>query len=1456
MHTFDAKPNETHVVGIDLGSSAVKVALLASGPDGGRPRLRHTATQPLKGRPRTILADLLTAEILDHVPPKQAAVAVTGYAQGLLSDLVDLVRTNEVVATAAGVKHFLPSAATVLDLGGQFTKWIRLTDPTRGLVSDCALNGLCAAGSGVFLAQQATRLKLDIETLGQMAAEADRGATIAGRCSVFAKSDMIHLQQKGTPIDEIAYGLCLALVRSFVSTVIGDKKVDSPLALVGGGASNPGLVRAIRHVLEMDRQRAIVITEHAFVGAVGAALLGAQADRQDLDDIVSRLRRPRPSRQPTDDSVGVGTPAEPETLTPLSPPATLAAAAGRDEDPGIEQLTKHGPIEAILGVDVGSVSTNLVVLSPELEVLLGVYLATRGRPVEVLAEGLAALKRRFGDRFRILAAGATGSGRHLAERLLGMDVVHNEITAQMVSAAHYFPGVDTIFEIGGQDSKYISARAGRLSAFEMNKICAAGTGSFLEEQAERLGVQIIGEFAERAFESEHPLPLGSRCTVFMDTELVRALQRGATVEDLCAGLAYSIVKNYLEKVVAGRPVGDRIVFSGGTASNNAVVAAFGKTLDRPIHVHPYNRIAGAIGAGMLAQNAIRERRTGPPKSAFRGLDAIRDYTIKTFECRKCPNRCSVNRVTVADRVAHFGDACERYASHDNATRSDAPVESARADLGDLFERRATLLAEHLPPSRAQHRTRIGLPMASLNLELAPLWATLLDELGFDPVLSGRTTPEILAAGGHGLPPEVCLPLKLAAGHVESLLQKGIEQIFFPVVLEMVPRTPDDVVHTCLYAQLIPEFARMTHGARILAPEICLSDDQGRLEAVREIARTLARPTAAVGQALQRAIQVQRSFMRCRRELGRRALDTNLTKALVVMGKSYNCHDPFLNLDLARHLRRLGLFAIPFDMLPLDEVELEQRWKVVPWRFNRDQLRTLKLIETDGRLFPLLVTNFGCGPDAFTLKHLEELSAGRPHLVLEFDEHRGEAGLITRLEALRDEIEEYQKETGLRAPSTRSTVDNTLREARGHRCFIPWYCDHAAIYGALLESGGVQVELLPPPGKEVLQLAEEVGSGKECHPYTLTAAEAAHLARTARAEPGDLFYIPGLVTPCLMCQYGDATRLLLRAMGEKGLKVWDPYIAQFEPLVGMTGLISFYEGLLAVDMLMIAACRFRPYEKEKGSVERAHAQNISRIAAAVRSQSDIARAFAESISRLKEIALSPAPRRPLVGVAGDFYTRINPIGNSGLFARLEAMGCEVWPFPYFSGHEDFSRHRGAMRSWSRAQPGQALWHLLAAGTLQCRADALIQALDPELAERCVEPAPARLVELARPFLGPWTNPLVLANVGKMLDFIDRGAQGVINAIGLNCMVGIGSDGALQAIRRAHPHIPMVTLAYGGTEGPSQKIRLETFVHQVQARAAIDQPHANDLHADDSGASIEHPGTGGDVPGGVSERMEMP
>jgi predicted CoA-substrate-specific enzyme activase len=1417
-------------LGIDLGSVNVKVAWLSE--EQTPLEAAPVAWTPARGRTFQALEELLTTSMASHIDGRPLCLSVTGIAQDLMRGLVPSVQTNEVVATATAVARSFPGTRTIIDVGGQFTKWILLDSDQ---VADFALNGLCAAGSGAFLEQQAARLGLTAAELGRLASTASRGAAVAGRCSVFAKSDMIHLQQKGTPVEEIAFGVCLALARTFAATVLNGRPVEPPLALVGGGAANPGLVRALRQVLGLAPEEIFIPEGYQTIGALGAALAAGECQPTRLEAVLETLRRRARTSSSRTELGG---------LPPLEPWAEPVEAP--DEDP---PRRAPGPIKVYLGVDVGSVSTNVVLIDHSSgEVLQGIYLPTRGRPIDVLDQALDLVKAKYGDDLEVLALGSTGSGRHLAARALGADTVINEITAQMTSAARYFPKVDTVFEIGGQDSKYIGAREGRLAGFEMNKICAAGTGSFLEEQAERLGVRIKGDFSEQALEAPRPHDLGSRCTVFMDMELVSAQQRGVPLGDICAGLAYSIARNYLDKVVARRPIGDTVVFQGGTASNQSVVAAMRALTGKRIVVHPYNRISGAIGAALLAARDIA--RT-PRPSRFRGYDACHGATTRSFECKKCTNRCQVTRVSVGGTISHFGDTCERYSERDgreqgpgvrdqgsgkgrDPRQTDQSLWSMLSIFGrgqgrgkdhstsrersNLFAEREALLKQHMPPRRPG-RPRVILPLASHHLELAPFWATAFEELGYDVSLTPPSSPELIELGSAGLPAEVCLPIKVAAGHARTALAEPADLVLFPSVLELPDRTGDGATHTCFYSQELPHLLALEGQGegRLMIPQCSLSTSRGGVrEVVQELVRLLGVAPRRAWYAARRGLAAQRGFERARATLGRQALEKLGDRAVVILGRPYNLHDPLLNLDLARRLGQLGLPAIPMDLMPLEDVRLGRRYDRIMWRYTRDQLRALELIRQRPGLFPLWVTSFGCGLDAFAFKHLEEHLARKPSLTLEFDEHRGEAGLVTRLEAFLDEIDEHLTHPSLHARPRRPKPSPPSLSGR---FVIPHISEHAFAAAATFRAAGFDAQVLPPPDDQTVKLGEAHSTGGECHPWVIMAGELIRWATSDQTLRGDVFYYPQAINPCLIGQYGDGHRALLSRLGlDDRLQVFAfPGVGLANQLGGPAAL-HMYEGIAAMDLLISAACHVRPYERRPGAVGKVHWENVHLVCETLASGKRALPAMKQAIEQLMAVPRRDDERpRPLVGVCGDLYTSTSPIGNANLFARLEELGCEVWAHPSLSNLID-AGSRFNFEHWvNRGQLGRSALEYLASFATWNRSKPLRQMLPPELARIALDPPPLETRRRAARYLGQRSNNILIDPVAKMVDFAEGGADGIINAVGLGCMMGTIADGVMRRMRQDYPDLPMVTLAYGCTEGPSQRVKLETFVHQVHQRA---------------------------------------
>ncbi len=662
-------------------------------------------------------------------------------------------------------------------------------------------------------------------------------------------------------------------------------------------------------------------------------------------------------------------------------------------------------IEAYLGIDIGSVSTNLVVTDAAGNLLKEIYLPTQGRPIEVVDRGLKEIEAELGTWLDIRGVGTTGSGRELIGELVGADTVNDEITAHKTGAMHVcqqmgMEPVDTIFEIGGQDSKFIRIEKGVVVDFTMNEACAAGTGSFLEEQAEKLGISIKEEFARLALASANPARLGERCTVFMERDVTALLLKGAEVGDLAAGLAYSVALNYLNRVVRGRKIGNVIFFQGGTAYNDAVAAAFSQVLGKRIVVPPHNGVIGAIGMALIA----RDRMKGADRpSRFRGYDLYRvQFTARDFVCRACSNYCDMKEFIIEGERTYWGDQC-----------SDKFRKRARSDrkpiLEDLLDYREKLLEEVLLPARGS-RPSVGIPRTMFYYDRFPFWCAYFQELQFNVVLSATTDRKISTRGEELAVAQPCFPVQVAHGHVLDLLDKGVDYLLLPntVNAEAPPSGVDS--HLCPWNQTLPFVVRAvpqveSARTRLLIPTVHFRFGRKHVEKeLAEFARSLGISRKLSDRAVTAGYAAQGAFTDAVLEAGAQALaqlKESGEPALVLVGRPYNLYDRSVNCDILRKLRALyGVNVLPMDFLPLDFEDITEVNANMYWNSGRRILAAAQLTRRHRNLHLVYISNFKCGPDSYIKSFLDD-AAGKPSLVLQFDGHSNDAGFITRCEAYLD-----------------------------------------------------------------------------------------------------------------------------------------------------------------------------------------------------------------------------------------------------------------------------------------------------------------------------------------------------------------------------------------------------------------------------------------------------------------------
>ncbi|MHC4575335.1 MAG: acyl-CoA dehydratase activase [Planctomycetota bacterium] len=1328
-------------------------------------------------------------------------VAATGSAGRFLARLAGITFVNEVPAQAAAVCRLYPQLqqATIIEMGGQDSKLIFVSaERGRHQVRDFALNTVCAAGTGSFLDQQAQRLGINIEgQFGELALQSRTVPRMAGRCSVFAKSDMIHLQQQATPICDIIAGLCLALARNLKSNLGCGRQFVRPIVFTGGVAANMGVVKALQQVFELAEGELIVPADHFFTGAIGAVLVARgrpdASDRIDLDKIDSYLAERGAAMRDAPRRERLGKPS-------LPPP----------ESPVCEHLLAD-------------------------RILAKAYLMTAGQPLEAIRQGLDLVGRKVAGKVKILGAASTGSGRYLTGDFIGADVVINEITAQAAGAAIVNPEVDTIFEIGGQDSKYISLKNGVVVDFEMNHACAAGTGSFLEEQAQRLDINIDKEFAQRAFESDSPIKLGERCTVFMESDLLSYQQQGAKTEDLVAGLSYSIVANYLNRVVGRRRIGSNICFQGGTAFNKAVWAAFEKVTGKPIMVPDHHEVTGALGAADIAAEYMEKRaaeRGKPVISKFRGFENLvsLDYSVQSFTCEHCPNHCEIKKVQLPDaEPLYYGSRCDRYNLKKKAQRTKG--------LG-AFEYRERVLFEYAglagkEQPRGEANVKIGIPMALIYWQLLPMFARFFRALGLEVVVSSRTDKRIIRLGVELVTAQPCFPVKVAYGHIAELIEKGVDYIFLPSIVSMTASFPENRHNQlCPYVQSMgyqaqTAFAERFGETRILAVPLRLGEGQKLIRRTfGELGRKLRVSAAAVGRAVDEAFSAQERFERALKQKGREILGRLGPdgKLFVLISRPYNGCDDGLNLQLPRKLADLGVETIPMDMLDLSEAQLGDEWlhERVYWSYGQKILRAAEIIKDDPRLFAIYLSNFSCGPDSFIMTFFKDIMGRKPCLQLEIDEHSADAGVITRLEAFLESLKNYQGAPERKeAPAKKPAPVRSL--SRERTLYIPYMGDCAYGVVACLKAYGQPAEVMPIADETALLQGRAFTSGKECLPCAITSGDMLKVTNAEGFDPEKAaFFMPAASGPCRFGMYSCLHRLILRYAGADGVAVIAPnqdsgFYAELRANLGTSGvrLLSgggfmkdIWVAIAGVDLLRRLILRIRPFARDPRYAQQVYEKLLGQWLEVVerrRTLSEMAELMGTIAEYFAAVPLDGALRKPRIGIVGEIYVRSHPFANLDVVARLEELGatCDLASLAEWIYYTNFTRSRMAVR---RGRIRDFLTNRIQ--------DYLQHKIEKKLAEplekrfgTLAEGPIEHVLELARPYLDDSFEGEAVLSVGF---------GGVVNVMPFTCMPSTIVSTQTRRISADCGDMPILSLSFDGQEDPTLTTRLEAFVEQVRQR----------------------------------------
>lgn len=1169
-------------------------------------------------------------------------------------------RCDNQMALIYGVRHLHGPAGTILVIGGE--RFGALFFDENGRYRNYRTNTSCAAGTGSFLDQQARRLKLaSASELGGMA-DRNQGTTpkIATRCAVFAKTDLVHAQQEGYDLSQICDGLCRGLARNVIDTLFVKEKPLAPLVFTGGVSLNPAVVRHLEDCLGLRIQ----VYHQSIHGALGAGLdlMNALEEKGSTSRAV-RDSIPAPSRQPYfydrlelkqsdypdfSRDKGYCFPSPDPDLTDVE------ATIYRDLEPG----SRHS---AWLGLDIGSTSTKGILIDLEGAPLAGFYTRTAGRPIRAMQNVLAALDDYFrkGDlSVDIRDAAVTGAGRKLVGKVIGAGSILDEITAHARAAWEIEPGVDTIIEIGGQDSKFTLVNNRSVTFSVMNTVCAAGTGSFIEELAERLGVP-LADYADRAGRARSPL-VSDRCTVFMERDINHFLREGYSTDELLAAVLHSICENYLTKVAVEGRIGRKVLFQGATAKNKALAAAFEKRLDRPIVVSKYCHLTGAWGAALM----LADRQAS--FSAFRGIELYRNpIPVRTEVCELCTNHCKITVAEVAGETAAYGFLCGR--DYEDKQR----VSANRSGFDLLKQRKAVFRFPSETPESAP--VIVGLPAALYMVEDLPFWEKFFDRLGFRTLTSEQAT-DAAVEGKRIADAEFCSPMAALHGHVAWLAER-VDFIFLPIYLERKAEDKTSRRQYCYYSQYAPPLASIIDPkveARLISPLVyyLYSGFHTRMQIYRALKQQMGGQITwfKVSEAFQSA---QQYFQEAKKRIKTLFSDrAGLGEVNVVfLGRPYTVLQPAMNKGVPNIFARFGVKTFFQDMLeidPVDDEAMKPLLEEVHWHYSAEILAATRHVARTRGLYPVLITSFKCSPDSFIISYFKKLMEAhkKPYLILQLDEHDSNLGYETRIEAALRSFENHHRQK--RGPTIVS-YPPALQPRRektliGKTLFLPRWDDMTNdLMAANLRSEGLDVRVLRP-SENSLRKGLRVNTG-QCIPLNIMAQEFIDNVESEGLDPEKavLWTVQSKLS-CNLALFPFHIKTILddHQKGFEKSGVYTGYLSFIDISVKLP--LNTYFAIMFAGMIRKIGCRIRPYEVQTGRTERTIAQ-AKRIMIETfegrRSKSDAVR---EVVSLFQKIETA-GRRRPKVAVFGDLYVRDNEVMNQRLYHFIEKTGGEVITTPY-------------------------------------------------------------------------------------------------------------------------------------------------------------------------------------------------
>lgn len=1252
-------------VGIDVGKITVKAVLLEK--ENGKTKIKRTFWKPHRQEFEKVLEELREKwHLSENIP-----VVCTGKFR----QHFPFFPVVERVAQEKAIRFFYPNEdITAVRIGGGGFSVLKVSpsEPT-----EYRKNHECASGVGNFLDQILERIGLDVISADRNLDDSVKGIKITSRCGVTLKSEFTHWLNVGQPQQEVVAGLFDATALNALNLAL-KTRISQRVIIIGGLSSVKRIVQTIRESLPDDIK--VEVPEYAlFFEAIGAGLL-AQELQSNPKKIFFRVQKK-------------------EKLEDLTFFPSLKESL-QNVKKFEEERKEYNPSQGflVLGLDIGSTGSKLVLFGDSL--VFDSYTETKGNPVGAVKELMSGIPQDL--RGRIGAVGCTGSGREIVAGLLKSSLpesqrdrvfVLNEIAAHAQGALYYDKDVDTIVDIGGQDAKFTRLEHGRIIDSCMNTVCSAGTGSFLAEQLQLLGISDVKKFGEIALNSPRAVDLGQHCAVFISERIDEARRKGATLEEIIAGLYYSIARNYTNRVKGLREYGNKIFLQGKPAENLALACALSKVSGKEIIVPPSPGLMGALGIAILAKKEIGSRVNETPALDFERffsakVVAKREFTCKSKEGCIIGNLCPIQQIEVEigkERVVYFwGGACDKW----EKTKSKNTL---LAKAPRPFLEREKLIREIVKDQVAFPKdATVGIPRGLETEEILPLAVTFFHSLGFRTKILETTGLDVLERGARLSHTTLCAPFQLMGGQAE-VLDKECQYLFLPKVIE-IAETEKNLcparTYVCPLSQAVPDMLCSRIESKILRPQFDFKKGYFQ-KSVREeflkMGKILGCKKEQVKDAFEKAVFSQIEFEKECRSIGERSLEfaeKNRIPAVVILGHPYVVNSPLFLAGIPECIYENQAIALPADCYPLKEKNdyLER----IYWGYGKRLLQIAYEVRRRKNVYPLWLSVYSCGPDSFLIHFFQWICEGKPYTILESDAYSGNAGFKTRVEAFLYGIKNYK------APETekindfsnfRSDYPLSEIKSKKSKVVIPWMGEGSLALASLLRGEGINAKALPLETKKELEVGRRVTSGKECLPMILTIGNFLnHLDSFEKEdENSEIYYfMPRAGGPCRFGMYHLLSQIILEKLGlSERVKVVSPSSEtgyQKEVQARFSLLAKFWASALYVDFLKDAFLQIRALEKRKGFAKILfdfYLQELLKLLEkgktdflGIRDLWGILPLAKRAVSCFRCLDLDEEKKnKPVVLVTGEIFVRLNDFANCEIIKELEEFGLRVKLSPF-------------------------------------------------------------------------------------------------------------------------------------------------------------------------------------------------